>query len=409
MRGSMGLASAMLASNAVHGPFWDVEEAEAAEPSYNPEPWPKGEFGIIDCYAQYSAQPPERRRYEGYSTPIRDFMRAVLLGSETSLIVLVGLPSREVQPRGPTPVSSGGVARVKDTINRLAGCERALSLGNVAPNHYWDLNRDRPDIKALEAQMDREARQYRVAGWNWYCHTDPGRSGRGFRLDDHYASEFYEKSRALGITVFSVSKGFRNQSQALGDLANPEDVEQAALSNPDLTFIIRNLAIRTMPGRGELADVGFIPATGDFQWLNVLLQIKRRNPSIDNIYIELDEPFGRLALDNPMLCQHALGKAIQTYGVDHILWGTGLSARNGAFFGAPQWSIELFKRFQITDEMVQRWGYTKLTAEDKQKIFALNAAKVFGIDLSLPRRGLPADWEDQLEGGGSTPGLRLSR
>jgi hypothetical protein len=51
----------------------------------------------------------------------------------------------------------------------------------------------------------------------------------------------------------------------------------------------------------------------------------------------------------------------------------------------------LFKRFQISDELCDKFGYKKLTKEDKAKIFGLNAAKIYGIDVNAKRQALPKD------------------
>ena len=39
---------------------------------------------------------------------------------------------------------------------------------------------------ALFEQMQREVENYGIDSWKWYCHTDPGRSGNGFRLDEAF-------------------------------------------------------------------------------------------------------------------------------------------------------------------------------------------------------------------------------
>ncbi len=101
------------------------------------------------------------------------------------------------------------------------------------------------DKAALFEQMEREVKLYGIDSWKWYCHTDPGRSGNGFQLDDEKLTyPFYEKSRELGIKKISVHKGFSYQSRTLGHLANPKDVEKAALDNPDLTFVIYHSAMQ---------------------------------------------------------------------------------------------------------------------------------------------------------------------
>jgi hypothetical protein len=69
-----------------------------------------------------------------------------------------------------------------------------------------------------------------------------------------------------------------------------------------------------------------------------------------------------------------------------VIWGTDC-----LWWGSPQWAIEAFKRFQISDELCERFGYKKITKEDKAKIFGLNAAKLYGVDLTKGRKALPAD------------------
>jgi hypothetical protein len=53
--------------------------------------------------------------------------------------------------------------------------------------------------------------------------------------------------------------------------------------------------------------------------------------------------------------------------------------------------IDAFKRFQISDELCEKFGYSKITKEDKVKIFGLNAAKLYNIDVTAKRNPLPAD------------------
>jgi hypothetical protein len=59
--------------------------------------------------------------------------------------------------------------------------------------------------------------------------------------------------------------------------------------------------------------------------------------------------------------------------------------------------IDAFKRFQISDEMCEKFGYKKITKEDKAKIFGLNAAKIYGLDVKKKRTPMPADALDKLK------------
>src|SRR5262249_14100205 len=150
------------------------------------------------------------------------------------------------------------MSRRKKEINDLAGSQRSLCQGNCAPNHYWDRAGNSPDFPALFEQMEREVKTYGIDSWKWYCHTDPGRSGNGFKLDDEkVASPFYQKSRELGLRLFSVHKGYASPSRTLGHLAPPGDVEKAALDHPDITFVIYPSALKHAPAEPQFKAPGF--------------------------------------------------------------------------------------------------------------------------------------------------------
>jgi uncharacterized small protein (DUF1192 family) len=52
---------------------------------------------------------------------------------------------------------------------------------------------------------------------------------------------------------------------------------------------------------------------------------------------------------------------------------------------------------QISDEMCEKFGYKKITKEDKAKIFGLNAARVYGVNVKEKRTALPADSLERLK------------
>ena len=116
------------------------------------------------------------------------------------------------------------------------------------------------------------------------------------------------------------------------------------------------------------------------------MKIKDRNPEIKNVYPEIGTSFGMLAVGHPVMAMHLIGKNIKYYGSDHVIWGTDC-----LWWGSPQWVIDAFKRFQISDEICEKFGYAKLTKDDRAKIFGLNAAKLYGVDVTAQRNALPAD------------------
>ena len=428
LRTSMGMATAFLAANKVYGNLWDVDEEETVEPEATAEKWPKGEYFIIDVQTHFTNglalrfRNAEFLRNMGFDLEddsqaygFANFVKEIYFDSETSMGVISGVPGKELdrskdgkrlegKARGGGLLPSWLMSSRKKEINDLAGCQRALCQGNCAPNHYWDKKNNASDHKALFEQMEREVKQYGIDSWKWYCHTDPGRSGDGFKLDDEKLTyPFYEKSKELGMKVFSVHKGYASQSRRLGHLAHPGDVEKAALDHKDLTFIIYHSAIKHGPGEPEFKEDGFYdPDTGDFAWHTDLMKIKQRHPEMNNVYCEIGSAFGTLAIIQPEICMHLMGKNIKYYGADHVIWGTDC-----LWWGSPQWVIDAFKRFQISDALCDKFGYKKLTKEDKAKIFGLNAARVYGIDVKAKRNALPKDALEKVKtayrhaGGGS--------
>jgi len=419
MRTSMGMATAFLASNMVYGNYWDVDAAETVEPAATEEKWPKGEYFIIDVQTHFTNGRALGFRQsefmqnmgfelessaEAYSFP--SYVKEIFFDSETAIGVISGVPGREIhkdpktgrilegQERSDRTLPSWLMAEKKKELNDLAGCQRSLSQGNCAPNHYWNRETNSPNFAALFEQMEREIKLYGIDSWKWYCHTDPGRSGNGFKLDDEDMTyPFYQKSRELGLKVISIHKGYASQSRTLGHLAHPGDVEKAAKDNPDLTFIVYHSALKHATREPEFHDPSFFdPTTGDFAWHNDLMQIKQRNPEMTNVYPEIGSAFGSLAIVHPEMCMHLMGKNIKHYGADHVIWGTDC-----LWWGSPQWVIDAFKRFQISDEICEKFGYEKISKQDKAKIFGLNAAKIYGVDVDEARNAFPKDALSQLK------------
>ncbi len=412
MRSSMGMATAFLAGNMVYGPYWEVDAAETEDAAAGAEKWPKDEYFIFDVQTHFTDGASIGSRGSAFLKNIgvklsnkkedygfKNFVREIFFDSETSMAVISGVPGREIDKDKAGKIQEGrdrrgGVlpswlmSRSKKELNSLAGCQRVLCQGNCAPNHYWNKGKNEPDWPALWDQMEREVKTYGIDSWKWYCHTDPGRSGNGFRMDDEkLAYPFYEKSKKLGLKVFSCHKGFASQSRTLGHFAHPGDLEKEAKDHPDLTFIAYHSAMKHGTWDPGFKDPkNFDAKTGDFEWHAELMKIKQRNPEMNNLYCEIGTSFGTLAVLHPIMAQHLIAKNIKTYGADHVIWGTDC-----LWWGSPQWVIDAFKRFQISDELCEKFGYEKITKEDKAKIFGLNAAKAYGIDLEKERKAFPKD------------------
>jgi hypothetical protein len=89
---------------------------------------------------------------------------------------------------------------------------------------------------------------------------------------------------------------------------------------------------------------------------------------------------------------HMLGQMIQTAGADHILWGT-----DSIWGGSPQSQIERLRRLVMKPELIEKYGYSALTAEIKNQIFGLNAARLFRLDPNEKRQAVQADKLSQMK------------
>jgi hypothetical protein len=83
---------------------------------------------------------------------------------------------------------------------------------------------------------------------------------------------------------------------------------------------------------------------------------------------------------------------IEAFGADHVLWGT-----DSIWYGTPQWQIEAMRRFRIPDALIDQHGYAPLTRAVKEQIFGLNAARVFGVDVTAKRNELPGDYLSRIK------------
>ncbi len=85
-------------------------------------------------------------------------------------------------------------------------------------------------------------------------------------------------------------------------------------------------------------------------------------------------------MSRPDEAAHVLGKLLATFGEERIVWGT-----DSIWYGSPQDQIQAFRAFEISPEYQEKYGYPALDAAAKRKIFGLNAACVYGLDLSAIR------------------------
>jgi predicted TIM-barrel fold metal-dependent hydrolase len=395
LRRSGGIATSLLAMNAVFGHFFDVLPVEAADPSafrertgdpffifdvqlhyvsagYDPGNAEAGRKGAVPKQALLGLRRQSRRlnpKLASDSGTLADLawenmVKEVFLDSETA----IGLIST---PPGPYPeeavVPPKEMTHIRDEINRVTQSRRMLAHGLITPQ----LGQADLDF------MDQQAATLKVDAWKGYTGAAPKGFDRGWFVDDEkIAYPMLERARKLGVKRICLHKGL--PLGPVADYNHPRDLIKAAKDFPDLDFVAYHAGLLSVSATSQSAEV---PWTSDF------CRMKQKEPSIKNIYMELGSTFGQLATTNPTACAHLLGQVIATFGADHVLWGT-----DSIWYGTPQWQIEAFRRFEIPDALIEKHGYAPLTRPVKEQIFGLNAARLFGVDVNAKRNEIPSDY-----------------
>src|SRR5262249_29260045 len=388
LKTSGGMAVSLLAMNAVFGRFFDVLPVEAADPSafkersgdpffifdvqlhyvgaaYDPTNAEASRRGAVSKGALLSLRKDAKRLNPKLASDrgtIADLawsnmVKEVFLDSETD----IGLIST---PPGPYPqeavVPPKEMTHIRDEINRVTQSRRMLAHGLITPQ----LGQADLDF------MDMQAATLKVDAWKGYTGAAPKGFDRGWFVDDEkIAYPMLERARKLGVRRICLHKGL--PLGPVADYNHPRDVIKAARDFPDIDFLLYHAG---------LLGVGAAKPSGEVPWTTEFCQMKKKEPGLRNIYMELGSTFGQLVTTDPTACAHLLGQVVDACGADQVLWGT-----DSIWYGTPQWQIEAFRRFEIPDALVEKHGYAPLSRPVKEQIFGLNAARVFGVDVNAKR------------------------
>jgi len=393
---SAGMASAFLALNTVFGRFFEVDPVEALEPAAADARKPSGQF-VFDIQTHHVATPRqfpwllglrrvgrrwnaalEQDRGTMEDLYLENYIKEVFLDSDTTVAVLSGIPSVTDAANILPPDQMAGT---REVVNRLAASQRLIAHGLVAPNKGpRDLD-----------EMRRQAADLKISAWKGYTGLAFGDPPKPWRVDDEkVAYPTLELSRRLGIKNICLHKGLPLQN-GVEEYWHPRDLERAAKDFPDLNFIVYHSAFHSLGPALALARDEF-RTSPRIDWVTDLCEIRERNPSLTNIYPELGATFGQLVITSPMLCGHVLGMLVQSFGADHVLWGT-----DSIWWGSPQWQIEALRRFTMPEPLMKRFGYGPLAPAVKEGILGLNAARVYGVDPGAHRNAVPSDYVSKLK------------
>jgi uncharacterized protein len=404
LRSTAGMALALAAMNSVFGRFFDVLDVEAMEPQAFDER-KGGRYFILDLQTHYvstqydSTVAPgsamlrgdgflasrKKARTRGWNAELKEdkgtmedlqwqnFVKEVFLDSETDLALIS-------TPPGPYPqaaiVPPREMTHIRDEINRVTASQRMLAHGLATPQ-LGPVDRD---------FMVQQAETMHVDAWKCYTGFPAKGYEHGWWMNDEkIAYPMLEQALKLKIPIVCVHKGLPLGPEE--DYNHPRDLIRAAKDFPDIQFLVYHSGLF----KGDTAAETFA-RTGEIPWTTEFCRMKAAEPSIRNIYMEIGNSFGQLVLSHPETCAHFLGQLLQTFGDDHVLWGT-----DSIWYGTPQWQIEAFRRFQIPEALIENYRYLSLTRQAKERIFGLNAARLFKVDVDAVRRQVSRDALNQIK------------
>jgi uncharacterized protein len=394
-----GMAAAMLAYNEVFGKTYDVDPIEALDPAAYAEKWPKEGFIFdnqthhIDVESRWFETTEAGKQAANFLRAFRrnagstaealallnqtHYIKELFMDSDTTMAIISGVPSADWNENILPPDK---MVQTRDAINRLAGgSERMLSHGLLRPNM------GKPEFE----EMERQVKKLKINSWKMYTGSRIG-SGPYWLDDEKNTYPFWERSRKLGVKNICIHKGL-----PLGlfdeEHCHPKDVEKTAKDFPDLNFIIYHSgwhpsASSSRRREGSAANPQYIP------WCSELIEIVKKN-DLRNVYFEVGSTWNYMSSLGAVPAMHFIGQILNLPGgEDRIIWGT-----DSIWGGSPQSQIERLRRFQISDEVAEKFGYKKVTPEIKAKIFGLNAAKLYKLDVKAQRKAIQADKVSELK------------
>jgi uncharacterized protein len=390
---SCGAASTLLAFNAAHaaagrtGGFFEVSKEAALEPELACAELGKQEF-IFDVQGHFvnptgawlktvptGARPLsnfekaacELAKGPGDRAYLRclgadEFVKDVFMDSDTDIMVLSFVPST----REGEPLTIEEAVATRAIVEKMQGSKRLMLHGRVNPNQPGDVE----DMERL--------RGFGVSAFKTY--TQWGPSGTGFFMTDDVGVAFVEKARKLGVRNIAIHKGLPFGPRSY-EHSTCRDIGPIAKRFPDMNFLIYHSGYVAGAKEGPYDPKR---TDGVDSLVTSLLQAGVKPNS--NVYAELGSSWRFVSTRDPTSAAHMMGKLFKYVGEDNVLWGT-----DSIWYGSPQDQIQAFRAFQISEELQSRHGYPRITPELRRKVFGLNAAKPYRLDVATLRRYTQSD------------------
>jgi hypothetical protein len=455
--GTGGMAAAFVAMNEVFGRFFDIDPIEMLVPAaYAQSATPsdvfvfddqlhlvRGSAGNAGAALRALAQgatgggsnpfnprdlPDERGDAWGVWNPdlvglpneaanaqLVQFIKDVYLDSQVTIGLLSNVTASVIdaddgQGRAPRNVrealdgeilTAAQTAAARDFVNQISGSTRMLAHGLLYVG--------RGNLEYIDEQIAQNAPD----SWKGYnisnaakVDDDPSSLMRQWRHDDEdVVYPTFELIAAHYARLKGSKPGFNNICVHKGlapgppdpERGHPKDLPKAARDWPGLNFITYHACIQPAffmhDALEEIRSGRLRDGVPDITWTTEYAQLVAPYP---NCYAEIGTTWASSIITFPTVAAHIMGQLMKYLGPDRIVFGS-----DAVWYGSPQWQIDAFWRFQIPEDMRERYGYPEITFADKRKILGLNSARLYGITATaaadLPSyRPVPEDFEDRI-------------
>ncbi len=336
------------------------------------------------------------------------FIKDVFLDSQVTVGLLSNVTpfqqTRSVEEARPGELlTAAQTAAARNFVNEISGSQRMLAHGMLYVG--------KGNLGYIQEQID----QNQPDSWKGYnishaakVDNDPNSLMRQWRHDDEEVAyptfELIEKNYRR---LKDQKPGFRNICVHKGlapgppdpQRGHPGDLPKAAKDWPGLNFVTYHACIQPgmfmHPAWEEVQSGKLRDGVPDISWTTEYAQLVAPFP---NVYAEIGTTWASTIVTFPTVAAHIMGQLMMYMGPDRILFGS-----DSVWYGAPQWQIEALWRFQIPEELRERYGYPALTEADKRKILGLNSARLYGImpvadaaERDRTYRPVPEDYESRI-------------
>lgn len=455
LRGSGGMAAAMLAMNEVFGRFFNISAAELLEPAaYAAAGVPKDLFVFDDqlhfvrgsrpspaglrAIAQGPSSAPtvKSNPFNPQNKPdekgevwrvwnpalvglpidsayahLTQFIKDVYLDSQVTIGLLSNVTASGIQiegerraPKNAKEAQLGEVltaaqtAAARNFVNEISGSTRMLCHGLLYVG--------KGNLEWIQEQTDKNEPD----SWKGYnisnaakVDTDPNSLMQRWRHDDEEVAyptfELIQKNyerirqRRPGFNNICVHKGLA-PGPPDPKIGHPGDLPKAARDWPKLNFISYHSCIQPSFFFAEtLDDIKAGKLRDGVPDIAWTTEYAQLVRDLPNCYGEIGTTWASSIVTFPTVAAHILGQLMKYMGEDRIVFGS-----DSVWYGSPQWQIEALWRFQIPEALRQKYGYPELTERAKRKILGLTSAKLYGIQ-SLDTAGykpVPKDYESRM-------------